>query len=214
MFESRDSTTSTILTDSSWRTLASSPPNGFEGVNFDDSAWSTAFVVGSFSSPAMWAGQVQFGVDSPSTDVISGANWIWTDEMNNANQNAPGPSSRPFRKKVATPSGKKAISADISLTVDNSFSLYVNGRLVGSTTGSSNTWQSGQVFQSVSLNPDSNVFAVAANNFAADGTTNDNSAAGLVAAIILTLEDATSIVSNPTTTSSPINEPPSSSVSA
>jgi len=46
-----DSTNQTVVTDASWKTLASSTiPAGFEGFNFDDSSWSAATVEAPFGS--------------------------------------------------------------------------------------------------------------------------------------------------------------------
>jgi hypothetical protein len=107
-------------------------------------------------------------------------------------------SARPFRKTVSAPSGKKAMYANVSITTDNQFSLYVNGKFIGSSSNIANStyssWQSAAFYPMVELEPDANVFAVAALNDAAIApNTQENtnpSPAGVLAGITIALADA------------------------
>jgi hypothetical protein len=99
--------------------------------------------------------------------------------------------------------------ANISITTDNQFSLYVNGNFIGLSSNidnsTYNSWQSAAFYPMVELEPDANVFAVAAlNDAAVDPTTQENtgpSSAGVLAGIAIALADAdadvTSAGSNP-----------------
>ncbi|KAG5634482.1 hypothetical protein H0H81_001804 [Sphagnurus paluster] len=84
-----------------------------------------------------------------------------------------------------TPNGKAAISALILITVDDQFSLYVNGNLVGSSPTTPDIWKSSQKF-SVPLSHSSNLFAVRG--------TNVGGPAGLLAAIQITFSDGTTTI--------------------
>lgn len=98
--------------------------------------------------------------------------------------------ARAFRKDFVAPEGKTPVSADIIMTVDNGFTLYVNGAEVGT----SGDYRFAERF-CVSLKPCLNVFAVNAVNAA----TVPNPA-GLLAAIEITYDDGTTdtIVSDTT----------------
>jgi hypothetical protein len=89
------------------------------------------------------------------------------------NGNAP-PGPRAFRRTYTPPTGQTATSATIIIAVDNEYSLYVNGVLVGS----GNNFQVAQQY-TVNLSPAPNVvFAVYAVN-----TLTVNNPAGILAAI-------------------------------
>ena len=84
---------------------------------------------------------------------------------------------RAFRKTlVAT---KTAVSAEIAITADDSYRLWVNGKELGSTTGAENEWQQARRFETA-LEPARNVIAVRTNN-------GPNSPAGLLVVIRVTL---------------------------
>ncbi|KAJ7611599.1 hypothetical protein FB45DRAFT_940389 [Roridomyces roridus] len=113
--------------------------------------------------------------------------WIWTNELSGGN--APV-GSRAFRKDFVAPVGKTPVQADIIMTVDNTFTLYVNGIPVGG----GDYFPLAQRF-CVPLSPRLNVFAVTATNV---GTTVNP--AGLLAAVQITYSDGTTstIVSDTT----------------
>ncbi|PPQ65163.1 hypothetical protein CVT24_011026 [Panaeolus cyanescens] len=90
---------------------------------------------------------------------FSASNYIWTNEGN------PGPGgdmpvgTRAFRRTTYGPPGKRIFSADILITADNGYELYVNEVKIG--TG--NDFHSAQLYH-VPLTKSCNVFAVKASN--------------------------------------------------
>ena len=85
--------------------------------------------------------------------------------------------------------------ANISITTDNQFSLYVNGNFIGQSDNIYNStyssWESAAFYPMVELESDVNVFAVSALNDA--GGTQENpgpSPAGVLAGIAIALADA------------------------
>src|SRR5690349_2574497 len=131
-------------------------------------------------SDADWAGSSWIGNARSTTAPPSfdGASWIWTPEA--TTPVAPA-EPRAFRKTLT--STKQAVSAEISITADDLYALYVNGKLLGSTTGADNEWQQARRFQTA-LDPARNVIAVRTNNGA-------GSPAGLLAVIRVTYADGT-----------------------
>ncbi|KAJ7184329.1 lectin [Mycena filopes] len=107
-----DGSTSTIVSDTTWR-YSTTVPSGYEQLSFDDNSWAPAIVEGAYGV-APWA-----------------AKWIWTNEV--VNGNAPA-GSRAFRRTYTPASGQTATSATIIITADNEYTLYVNGVLIGSGT--------------------------------------------------------------------------------
>ncbi|PPR00126.1 hypothetical protein CVT26_008906 [Gymnopilus dilepis] len=106
--------------------------------------------------------------------------WIWTDETTINFSDPVG--SRAFRNDWCPPEGKIPFSANILITVDNEYGLYVNGLWVGS----GSDWQTVQSY-CVSLTPGCNTFAVNATN---DVGTAANPGA-VLAAIQITYTDGT-----------------------
>ncbi|KAF9033007.1 hypothetical protein BJ165DRAFT_1534886 [Panaeolus papilionaceus] len=92
---------------------------------------------------------------------FNSANYIWN------NEGSPGPGgnmpvgSRAFRRAAYAPRGKRTFSADILITADNAYELYVNEVKVG--TGSA--LNVAQLYH-VPLTRGCNVFAVNATNTA------------------------------------------------
>ena len=89
---------------------------------------------------------------------------------------------RDFRREFNSPGGKIATNAQIIITGDNNYTLYVNSELVGQ----GNNWEVSQQY-CVTLKPDCNVFAVAVEN---QGTTPNPAA--WIAAIQVNYADGTS----------------------
>lgn len=142
----------------------------------------STFSTGLFNE-ADWAGSEWIGnargTDAGLSDLtFAGASWIWTPESGG---NPPG-EDRAFRKTLTSPSGKKARSAEVIITADDSFKLWVNGKLIGQTEGATNEWQSSKFFK-VDLKDASNVFAVRTTN-------GPGSPAGLLSVIRVTYDDA------------------------
>ncbi|KAJ7771619.1 lectin [Mycena metata] len=120
-----DGTTSTLVSDTTWR-YSLSVPNGYEQLSFDDNSWAPAIAQGAYGvSP--W-GQISIPSAAPVLSLTA-ANWIWTNEVVNGNA-PPGP--RAFRRTYTPPAGQTPTSATIIITADNAYALYVNGALVGS----------------------------------------------------------------------------------
>ncbi|KAJ7269728.1 hypothetical protein C8J57DRAFT_1607445 [Mycena rebaudengoi] len=173
-----DNTNTTFLSDSSWLAASTIPadfPHNFES-NFAPSA-----VAGLYGT-APWGYRVSLP-PAQSLDPLNltGSNWIWSTP--NATTSA-AVETVGFRRTVVTPVGKVAESATILITVDNTFSFYVNGIFIGSPPHDPNfadttsVWRYAQQF-TVPLNATANTFTVIAQNFGGQlpGTT---SSAGLI----------------------------------
>ncbi|MDA0164054.1 family 78 glycoside hydrolase catalytic domain [Solirubrobacter ginsenosidimutans] len=92
--------------------------------------------------------------------TVDGASWIWTPEA--TTPVAPA-EPRAFRHTLTAPAGKTAASAEIVITADDSYRLWVNGRLLGSTAGAENEWQQSRRFETA-LDRARNVIAVRTTN--------------------------------------------------
>ncbi|KAF5346573.1 hypothetical protein D9758_013477 [Tetrapyrgos nigripes] len=125
-----DGSTSHIASDVSWRTSGPNIPNGWEQLSFDDSSWATAISEGPY--PNALYGSIPIG----GSDAISiaRANWIWTDELPAAAGAVPV-GARAFRRVITLPPGQIAQSAQILIAADNEYSIYINGRFVGTGNG-------------------------------------------------------------------------------
>ena len=146
------------------------------------SASATAtFATGLFDE-ADWAGSAWIGNARPdASDILdlTGASWIWTPET--GAPYAPA-EDRAFRYTLTAPEGKTAASADIVLTADDSYQLWVDGRLLGETAGAENEWQGSKAY-TVALDGDA-VIAVRTTN-------GPNSPAGLIAKVRVIYTDGT-----------------------
>ncbi len=90
---------------------------------------------------------------------LEGCSWVWYPEGNPAAAAPPG--TRWFRGRAVLQPGRKVRNAVFTISADNSFALYVNGRRAGE----GSEWSSPeQVDVSALLKPGENVFAVAAAN--------------------------------------------------
>ncbi|KAF5379400.1 hypothetical protein D9615_006572 [Tricholomella constricta] len=106
---------------------------------------------------------------------FTGANWIWT--PGRAADGVTYPLGNvTFRRDFTPPAGRVPIAANILITTDNVYTLYVNGRKVG--TGTDFRYPQRYC---VPLVKDCNVFAVSAQN--------TGNAAGLLAAIQIRYSD-------------------------
>ncbi|KDR75331.1 hypothetical protein GALMADRAFT_211560 [Galerina marginata CBS 339.88] len=193
-----DGTSALISTDSSW--LASKTiPDNFQSPSFNDSQWPAAVIEAKYGS-GVWGSQVIIAPPSTiPTPTLSNSIWIWPNV-------APPPEAPAgavaFRKQFFTPSGKTLQSATVIITVDNQFTLYINGNVVGSSPDETDSWESAQQF-TVSLSGTSTLFAVYAVNLP-DVNTGGASPAGLLAVIQMQYTDGTvdTIISDTTWKSS------------
>ncbi|KAG6861926.1 hypothetical protein C0995_009876 [Termitomyces sp. Mi166 len=106
---------------------------------------------------------------------FTGANWIWT--PGRAADGSYPAGNVTFRRDFTATNGKVPISANVLITTDNAFTLYVDGKPVGS----GNTFTSAHRY-CVPLVNSCNVFAIAAQNY-------QPSPAGLLAAIQIRYSD-------------------------
>ncbi|KAJ7203129.1 lectin [Mycena pura] len=151
-----DGTTTTIVSDNSWR-FSVTVPSGYEQLSFDDSSWKLAVPEGPDGIDP-WGQTPTPSTPSPSPVLsLTNSNWIWTNEL--VNGVAPF-GSRAFRRTYTPVKGQAATSATVMIVTDDLYTLYVNGVTIGSGTD----YHIGKTY-TVNLSPASNVvFAVNATN--------------------------------------------------
>lgn len=112
-----------VVSDTTWK-VSTAEENGWDGSNpsFDDSGWDYATSFGQ-NGVLPWLTRSDIGDD---------AEWIWS------SGDADG--TVYFRKQIAIPGTIN--SANLAITADNTFELYVNGQLVGSDT----SWYSSHTY--------------------------------------------------------------------
>jgi alpha-L-rhamnosidase len=125
---------------------------------------------------AQWVGRDDAPAYSLGASTFTQSTWIWYPEGNPAQSVPVGPCW--FRKTFVIPSGVSVTSANVTMTCDNEFVLYVNGMYALSGT----VWQTPGVTDITGLlAPGTNVLAVWAYN-----TGTSPNAAGLIGAFNLT----------------------------
>ncbi|KAF8182035.1 lectin [Pholiota molesta] len=135
-----DGFTETIVTDTEWHGVTGAPA-GFEQVAFDDSNWPAAFNQGPWPTTAPWSNTIAIppATSDPGPNLLA-ANWIWTNEVS---AGVAPIGTRAFRKTVTLPAGQVADTITIDIAVDNAYTLYINGLVVGS----GGDWTTAQRFQ-------------------------------------------------------------------
>ncbi|GAB2477213.1 glycoside hydrolase family 78 protein [Promicromonospora xylanilytica] len=128
-----------------------------------------------------WAGAEWIGNERGSGQVtdltFEGASWIWLAEGELPDRD------RAFRLTQTAPDGASATRAEVLITADDSFTLWVDGAEVGGTEPVENGWQ-GSRFYEADLSGTSTVVAVRG--------TNDAVSAGAVLAVVrVTYSDGT-----------------------
>ncbi|KAJ6514549.1 hypothetical protein DFH09DRAFT_1374025 [Mycena vulgaris] len=108
------------------------------------------------------------------------ASWIWTPDATIGNV--------AFLKTFSSAAGKTAISASISMTAVNQFTLWVNGQPIGASGDGPDDWKSAQVLDAALNATSANTFSVLAVNKANAG----GPAPGLLAAIRVKYLDGSS----------------------
>ncbi|KAF9547110.1 hypothetical protein CPC08DRAFT_648854 [Agrocybe pediades] len=171
-FKYTDGSVGKVVTDPTWR-VTTNVPAGFQQIFFNDAAWPAATIQANYEG-SNW-GPISIPSSSASPPLsLTDANWIWTNEVNGGS--API-GTRAFRKTITLPAGQRATSATIYMAADDAFTLYVQGKIVGS----------GSYFQSnkyvVDILPHSCQVTIAA------FTDNAGGPAGLIAVVDLTMED-------------------------
>ena len=127
--------------------------------------------------PADWQAQwLGFTTNTAASSPFDGARWIWFPEGNPA-ANAPR-GDRFFRRLLQIPAEAGVQRATITITVDDQFTLYVNGEEVGKSSGQIDAWKELKTFDlKARLRTGANLIAVKAFNNA--------NAAGLLARLDL-----------------------------
>jgi hypothetical protein len=117
---------------------------------------------------------------------LRGRKWVWYPEGNPA-AGAPA-GTRYFRRTITIPEGEKIKRAGFTLTCDNDFVLYINGKEAGRSEGDSENWrQPKQIDVAKHLQPGVNLLAIAATNAASGVAINP---AGLIGRYTIALEKA------------------------
>ncbi|KAJ7459616.1 hypothetical protein B0H11DRAFT_2059271, partial [Mycena galericulata] len=151
-----DGTTDTLFTESSWRATNGSPA-GFEQLSFDDTTWDVATVVSSYKA-ALATRPVIIPADPPVV-TLSSAQWVWANDIP-PNGVVPA-ESRAFRKTFTPAPGQVPMSANIIISADDAYTLYVNGVAIGNGT---NWTVAQQYIVNFGNAPSEIVLAVLANN--------------------------------------------------
>jgi alpha-L-rhamnosidase len=168
---------------------AGKPMKSRQGVWWKVKVWDEAGRDAGFSRPAYWEMGLLNALDwqakwigVPTSDgeasLSKNARWIWAASDGNASQSAPV-GERFFRRQFDLPADRGFQEARITITADDQFTLYVNGREVGKSSGETDAWRKPLT---VDIKPflkvGANVIAVAARN-----TGNTPGPAGLAATL-------------------------------
>ncbi|KAJ6522532.1 hypothetical protein DFH09DRAFT_1421739 [Mycena vulgaris] len=123
-----DNSTDTIVTNGSWR-VRSLPPAGFGQLSFDDTAWASATVLDAYDTGPLWS-TVHPNIASDPPDVsLFVIDWIWTNVVPASGRVPPG--SRAFRRTFTPAPGQTPMTANIVITANNAYTMYVNGVPIG-----------------------------------------------------------------------------------
>ncbi|KAF7353351.1 hypothetical protein MSAN_01523500 [Mycena sanguinolenta] len=159
------------------------------------STFSTGFLNGETDwSPSVWIGKNTTVVPQVLLNAFTTASWIWAPEPGQTPPNAP-PGDVALRLTYTPPTGKTPANATIVATVDDLFTLYVNGVLVGSSPNVTDIWKTAQIFRNVDLSTSSSstLFALRATNVA-DVSTGGAGPAGVLFSALVTFTDGSSAV--------------------
>jgi HEAT repeat protein len=119
---------------------------------------------------------------------FDGAKWIWHAPTSGEAPNAFQAGARYFRSEVSIPESPALKTAEVIVTCDNLFVLYVNGRAVGESGADNNAWrQPKRLDLSAFLSPGRTVLAVEAINTLPGPS-------GLLVKFVATLENGEQIV--------------------
>ncbi len=158
--------------------------------NDSPSAWSAIAHFSTGLPDSEWKAQ-WIGYDAPGTEDLEAAgaaplakaHWIWYPE-GNPREDVPK-CKRLFRRIVTVPEGAVILNASLLATADDGVAIWINGREVGSGQGGRNWKQVEYYLVDALLHPGDNCIAVEVKNEAA--------AAGLLAALRITLRDGAAI---------------------
>ncbi|KAF7294723.1 hypothetical protein MIND_01009700 [Mycena indigotica] len=170
-----DGSTSTLISDTTWR-YSLTVTSGYEQLSFDDNAWTPALSQATYGA-APW-GQIETPKSPPVLSLVHSF-WVWTNEVSGG---VAPLGTRAFRRTYTPQTGATPTSVKIVIVGDDSYTLWINGDVVGSGTSFANA----QTY-TVALQPAASVvFAVQVTN---GGATNNP--AGLLASVQVTSIDST-----------------------
>ncbi|TFL06907.1 hypothetical protein BDV98DRAFT_599268 [Pterulicium gracile] len=139
-----------------------------------------------------WIGK-SLDTNAPRSNALSvnGSFWIWTADIDDI---IVSPGSRGFRKHIITPICKAAVTADILITADDAFILFVNGARAGSASPSTMVMIYSRFTVPTSMGP---------------GTPKEVQS-GLLASVLIEYDDGTTanVVSDSSWLTIPANPPP------
>ncbi|KAJ7440127.1 hypothetical protein FB451DRAFT_990262, partial [Mycena latifolia] len=189
-----DNTTDSFVSDTSWRVTADIPTDF--PLPLETTAFTTAAVLAPYGS-GPWGNDATLASPDPAPLNLSASAWLWSNP--NASTVSVPVGNTGFRKVMSAPIGKIATSAQVLLTVDNSFDLFVNGRFVGSppydsiVPGVVPAWNYAQLF-TAGLDAETNVFVVIAKKIANPDVPDGPSPPGFIATIRIFYADNSSDV--------------------
>jgi alpha-L-rhamnosidase len=128
------------------------------------SRWSeSAWFETAFPNPGEFHGDWIGGQATSAPPSFSGANWIWFPEGTPADSAPVG--TRYFRRAFDLPTGVRITTAQLGLTADDSFTVYVNGQQIAASPHVADSWRTATVVDiSAALRPGRNVIAAEATN--------------------------------------------------
>ncbi|KAJ7610138.1 bacterial alpha-L-rhamnosidase-domain-containing protein [Roridomyces roridus] len=182
-----DGSTALVSSSSSWKGINAPIPANFQSPSTSDSSWAGVQTLGAYGVDP-WDTSVVVAAPTPTTPTFTTATWVW-----NTAVASPVAGNVAFRKTISPASATATpVSAAIVMTVDDFFTLYLNGAQIGSSPNASSEWQVGQQFDDVKLDGagGKNVFAVLATNNP-DATSGGPSPAGLLFSANVLYSDGT-----------------------
>jgi alpha-L-rhamnosidase len=128
------------------------------------SAWSPeAWFETAFLSPGDFRGEWIGAHQKAPVLSLQDASWIWYPEGNPADSAPAG--TRYFRRTFDLPAGEQISPAELQITADDAFTVYVNGQVMAQSPAVGDAWRSASTVDVASaLRPGSNVIAVSATN--------------------------------------------------
>ncbi|MBV9469764.1 MAG: family 78 glycoside hydrolase catalytic domain, partial [Abitibacteriaceae bacterium] len=156
------------------------PLNSSEEIWWSVRSWDRAGKPSAYSAPARWTTGLMrpatewkaqwIGLESlpgvpanAANNSLAGLSWVWYPEGNPA-QNAPA-GVRYFRHNIELPTDRKVKAAHFRLTADDQYTLYVNGKEAGKSSGEAYAWRHvGDIDVAPHLVPGANALAIAAEN--------------------------------------------------
>ena len=128
---------------------------------WSDPAWWATALLAQSDWQAEWIGAPR--PEQPQPPTFSGTRWIWYPEGSPA-QDAPA-ATRYFRRAVSVPADRTLAKAELLITADDQYVLYVNGAEAGRSSGQPDAWRQAAVVDVTKLlDSGANTFAVAATN--------------------------------------------------